>query len=287
MKWEFGLCTGFYYYPDKSWPECLAHIADLGFVRHVQFYPNPPTDDVARLKKLLHDLGLNPESWHYGDSFDAQDESQIRPRVEWAARGIDTCEEIGIQLLLLHGGLPAHYCARRGPYALLVAAVREVAAYARARGVRVMFENVHPEFGAEKLAQLARDTNPEVVGVCLDTGHANIFGLDPCQEVLAAGEHLWGLHLHDNYGATAEDFFACDRHLAPGEGNVDWRLFMANLEKVDYQGVLMLELSQSEQHRAGAITRETVGKPGAVLSYEARSELLVKGRTMLCSMTSA
>lgn len=279
MEAEFGLCTGMYFYPEQSWENALRRIADLGSVRYVQFYPDPPRDDPEAFRKLLDKLGLVPESWHYGHSFDVADERELDERVKWCKEGIDICARMGIQILLLHARSPGHLGKAFGPYELLVEAVKRCAEHAKNRGIRLMFENVHPDFGAGEIARLARDTDPEVVGVCLDTGHANVFGVDACAEVLRAGEHLFGLHVHDNIGLVNGDFFQSDRHLAPGEGNIDWTTFVRNLEKVGYRGLLMLELTHVVESRKGQMTRETVGKLDicTFLSIEERKELIECG----------
>ena len=43
------------------------------------------------------------------------------------------------------------------------------------------------------------------------------------------------LHVQDNHGEKK------DEHLLPGDGTVDWKLFLETLHKIGYKGELVLE----------------------------------------------
>ena len=71
--------------------------------------------------------------------------------------------------------------------------------------------------------------------VCLDTGHAAVYGHSPAEMVRMIGrDYLATLHVHDNDGA-------CDRHWRPGEGVVDWAAFGRALGEIGFEGVVNLE----------------------------------------------
>jgi len=73
------------------------------------------------------------------------------------------------------------------------------------------------------------------VGVCLDTGHANVSG-DIYSVTHKLGQHLRMIHAHDNHGSG-------DEHLAPGSGDIDWHRFLTELDQTGFRGGLILELA--------------------------------------------
>ena len=73
------------------------------------------------------------------------------------------------------------------------------------------------------------------VGVCLDTGHANVLGYGLPDAVRKIGRRLLMLHVHDNDGGS-------DQHAAPFAGCIEWPGFAAALDEVGYGGTLNLEV---------------------------------------------
>lgn len=70
---------------------------------------------------------------------------------------------------------------------------------------------------------------------CLDTGHANMLGVDIVDFINKLSSKLKVLHLHDNYGGD-------DLHLPPLYGNIDWISMKQALDNVGYDGVYSMEL---------------------------------------------
>ena len=112
-------------------------------------------------------------------------------------------------------------------------------------GVRICLENM--PFVGQGLARpketlaLVRALDSRYCGVCLDTGHAAIFGISPADAVRAIGkEHLLALHIHDNDGNR-------DLHLLPGEGVIDWEAFSSALHEIGFSGVFSLETEVSKK----------------------------------------
>ena len=75
----------------------------------------------------------------------------------------------------------------------------------------------------------------EVFGLCLDTGHLNLVGLDPVEYIHKLGKRIKVLHIHDNNGGPG------DQHLAPFTGTVDFQAIMEALAAVGYEGELSFE----------------------------------------------
>jgi sugar phosphate isomerase/epimerase len=77
--------------------------------------------------------------------------------------------------------------------------------------------------------------------ICLDTGHAAVFGLSPAEAVRQIGrDYLACLHVHDNDGVH-------DRHWEPYRGVVEWADFSSALHEIGFKGALSLETNVSKK----------------------------------------
>lgn len=85
------------------------------------------------------------------------------------------------------------------------------------------------------LDNLNTQAGKEVFGLCLDTGHLNLVGLDPVPFIQKLGKRIKVLHIHDNNGGPD------DQHLAPYTGTVDFDAIMKTLAEVGYDGNLSFE----------------------------------------------
>jgi len=86
-----------------------------------------------------------------------------------------------------------------------------------------------------EMISLVDSLDHPLVGVCWDTGHANVQGLDQPAAIRALGSRLKALHIHENNGIE-------DQHLAPYFGKIDWPAFMTALAEINYTGDFALEL---------------------------------------------
>jgi inosose dehydratase len=129
----------------------------------------------------------------------------------------------------------------------------EVARYARERGLVTAF---HPHAATyverpEEIARLMRDTDPTLVGLCLDTGHVAYGGGDPAEIARAHAQRVRHVHLKDLRAEVRADALA--RHLdfrdavgldvfAPlGEGSLDLRGTLKTLVAAGFEGWLIVE----------------------------------------------
>jgi sugar phosphate isomerase/epimerase len=72
------------------------------------------------------------------------------------------------------------------------------------------------------------------VGVCLDFGHAHMDG-DLLDAIETVSGHLITTHVHDNRGHA-------DEHLLPFEGTIDWAAALTAVQKIGYEGTLLVEV---------------------------------------------
>lgn len=73
------------------------------------------------------------------------------------------------------------------------------------------------------------------VGICWDTGHAELSKIDQSLALHTIGRRLVALHIDDNDGVK-------DRHWAPLRGNINWVDVMRALHEIRFSGPFNLEL---------------------------------------------
>ena len=108
-------------------------------------------------------------------------------------------------------------------------------------GLRIACENLMVRGTPRPLCRMEQlrafvDPYPATVGICLDTGHAVVNGLNPASEARAAGDRLIATHLQDTDGID-------DRHWVPGAGRINWDELVSTLHEIDYTGNWTFELS--------------------------------------------
>jgi inosose dehydratase len=127
----------------------------------------------------------------------------------------------------------------------LIDAVFQVARRMRRRyGVAAVF---HPHAGtyvefADEVERLLGDTDPEAVGLCLDTGHAFYAGGDPAEWCRRWADRVSHVHLKDvralrrDSGSTFERAVGDGVFCPLGEGDVDLAAAAGALEAIGYDG---------------------------------------------------
>ncbi len=120
-------------------------------------------------------------------------------------------------------------------------------------GLRTVFHHHgagYVETPAE-VAQLLAQTDPALLGLCLDTGHYRLGGGDPLAALAQHGDRVWHVHFKDYHPAVAEqarvegwDYFRAVRagvFCELGQGAVDFAAFKAALEARGYDGWIVVE----------------------------------------------
>jgi sugar phosphate isomerase/epimerase len=108
--------------------------------------------------------------------------------------------------------------------------------YALERGCVFCIENGSETAEAlERLVGTVHELDHAGVGICLDIGHAQIWGYsDPPRAIRACGAAIRACHVHDNLGDS-------DAHLVAGEGIVPWGAALSALADTGYRGPLVIE----------------------------------------------
>jgi sugar phosphate isomerase/epimerase len=205
---------------------------------------------VRDLRQAAESLGIRVHCLHarFGDGADlgSLDETARREAVRVHRRTLEVAGELGARHVVVHPGHELASGAEARPHLLQTRrSVAELEEAARAAGTRLAVENMPrrlvegvlhqwPGMTYAELALALGDSDPDVVGFCLDTGHAYLAGVDLPALIESFGARLHGIHLHDNRG---ED----DNHLLPGLGVIDWPPVLSALRRIGYALPITIE----------------------------------------------
>ena len=154
-------------------------------------------------------------------------------------RALETAEQIPFRNLVVHlGERNDEWSPRSLEYALI--ALEYLDAFARPLGVRPLLENLTGDpTTPEHLMEILAIGHEDLVGVCLDLGHAHITVGIPAA-IATLGARIAQVHAHDNHGVK-------DEHLFPGDGAIDWPATAAALNALPAPPAVVLELSSKHQ----------------------------------------
>jgi sugar phosphate isomerase/epimerase len=256
MKRPFGISTHLYH-ADRLGRDHLLEIGSHGFEAIEVFatrthfdYHNPAA--VADLQQWLAEAGLvlhsvhapiaeSLEGTHWGPPLTlASSDPDARARaLSEAEHALHIARRIPFSALVVHLGIPRtqHPSATDNSREGARRSVEALQEQAHALGVRIALEVIPNELSrAGSLVHFVEQVvEAPNVGICLDFGHAHLDG-DVSDALETVSEHLITTHVHDNRGRT-------DDHLIPFDGTIDWPAALTGLQKVGYDGAMMLELA--------------------------------------------
>lgn len=247
-----------------SYCQTLKHCADAGFkyinlsIEKFEEYEEQLQSDswrngVEKIKNCIDELGLEIVQTHaYGNSNLYAPGADWKDRMQKTIRSIEVSGALGVKNMVMHMQLAPDFTKEK-----FFEENRKVALYYKPyfeeNGVNLLIEN-----GPRKIFKKSRFTkNPEdtemlwgfysgqnmrefldwlnlpFVQACWDTGHANMNG-NQYDEIMALGDKLKALHVHDNYGEF-------DQHFVPFFGNTNFDELMHALIDVKYKGAFAFE----------------------------------------------
>ena len=168
-------------------------------------------------------------------------------------RSMRTAAILSVPWVVFHPGTtPGHFDAahRRDLLAANVAFVHRMLDADPTGRVGIALEDCHDgtptenrprkQFGAipVELVDLVDAVGGPRVGVCWDTGHGHVQGLDQPAALRLLGHRVKVTHVHDNHARA-------DQHLLPFTGTINWPEFTAALDDIAYTGPISLEVHNS------------------------------------------
>jgi sugar phosphate isomerase/epimerase len=255
-KRKFGVSTHLYH-GQRLGRDHLIEIAAYGFEAVELFatrthfdYHNPAA--TADLQEWLADAGLElhgihaPVSesfvggrWGPALSLASVDRDRRAQAVGEAERALHIARRIPVGVFVMHLGVPRAQQPAPGDNNRDAArrSVEELQPIAEPLGVRLAVEVIPNDLSrVGSLVHFVEEDLDDVdAGICLDFGHAHMDG-DLVDAIETVSGHLIATHVHDNRGRA-------DEHLVPFDGTIDWPGVMTAVQKVGYDGTLLLELA--------------------------------------------
>lgn len=228
-------------------------------------YHNAST--VADLRGWLAETGVVLRSVHapIGESFTngrwsgplnlaSSDPAQRQHALDEALAALQIARQVSFAVLVVHAGVPRNQQQASGENSREAArrSIDALAAAALPLGVRVAIEVIPNELSkAGPLVHFVETVLDDgETGICLDFGHAHLDG-DVVDAIETVSEHLIATHVHDNRGRN-------DDHLLPFDGTIEWPSALTAMQKVGYDGPVVLEVA------ASGGTKELLAKAKAV-----------------------
>lgn len=174
-----------------------------------------------------------------------------------APKSMEICAFFGCPYIVVHGFKLARFLGTEEmEWQETKKFIDFIAPMAKRLGITICIENLYNNIGlhiiegpccdARKIAlridRINEKYGAEVLGFCLDTGHANLIGMDFEDFITTLGSRLKVLHIHDNDGTA-------DLHQIPftftrnreNVSSTDWDGFIRGLQAVQFEGVLSFE----------------------------------------------
>jgi sugar phosphate isomerase/epimerase len=234
--------TSDYVQSDGNPEPYLRRIAEAGFT-HVHWCHRWNGDhrytgeEISDIKKWLKRYELQLLNLHatqgkkkYWVSFD---EAQREAGVKLVKNRIKMTARLGGQVAIIH--IPTTEPLDRRPARMtqIRKSLDTLESFTRNHGVRLALENMDCD-DFEMLETLLVEYDPGYLGLCFDSGHANLGG--PGMEKLdQLKSRLIALHLHDNDGVS-------DQHKIPFTGSVNWPELARAIATSAYQACVNLEV---------------------------------------------
>jgi len=200
----------------------------------------------AKIRRLLSQAGLELASvclgtfWRY--SF-ADPDASVRERAQRFTRdAIAWCAELGAGVILVPITPGAEGEDQATARSAWIEELRKAAPHAQEKKVRLAVENVGRGSGrtADALLEIVAAVDSPYVRVYYDFGNGLMLGGDPVAEIERLGERIVQVHAKDPKGEYM------------GEGQVEMAAVKAALERVGYDGYLVLETPPTDDPVAAA-----------------------------------
>ncbi len=174
-----------------------------------------------------------------------------------APRSMELCAFLECPYIVVHGFKLARFLGSEDEeWKQTERFLDSVAPMAKEMGITICMENLYDSVGghlvegpccdawkaAERIDRMNDRYHGEVLGFCLDTGHANLVGIDFERFITILDNRLKVLHIHDNDGIA-------DLHQIPftfartreNRSSTDWDGFVNGLRRIKFDQVLSFE----------------------------------------------
>lgn len=208
-----------------------------------------PDERLEDIRKFCEDNGITLWQMHAPLDLDVASQVQerrnkdIRTAVDW----IGYASILKIPNLVIHpgGALGARSKEEESfIFDLNCEAFSYLAEVAKSNNVNLCIENMQEKQGRDPrrfgafitdINELIKTIGASYIGICFDTSHANVTGLDPEIAIEQCADKLLATHISDNDGSS-------DQHKIPFNGNIDWFKVVSSLKSIGYKAAFNLEI---------------------------------------------
>ena len=248
--------------PIAAFDNCFSTLGSAGFERvdinfwgvskeDCWFFRDGWEDTVLKIGELAAKAGLSIHQTHANSYHGKQWDDPAYPLHDFhtasTLRAIKATSLVGGKWIVIHPmNLP--HDPLYNPKKAKEAAIAKLEPYineAKKCGIGIAVENMVDFRGNRRrycggdiyeLIDLVDTINDESVGICFDTGHANIDGVEPAAAIYEIGKRLKATHINDNHASVA------DEHLLPCFGIIDWQKTVKALKDIGYDGDFAYEV---------------------------------------------
>ena len=225
--------------------ECGYEAVDIYLKRVIGLSDSELDKWISDMQSTIAECGVSVSQCHL--YFGGVDKDSLEDYESKVAKSMAIADRMGIEWGVIHG---IDYCEILGvsleeSIRLNVELFKRLQDKVRPKTLGLAFENImRCEFAsADVLVAICEEASRYgKVGVCWDTGHANLSeGVDQGESIRRLGKWLKCLHIHDNHGRF-------DEHILPMMGVIDWKSIMSALRDIGYERDFVYESAQPTKH---------------------------------------
>jgi L-ribulose-5-phosphate 3-epimerase len=175
-------------------------------------------------------------SGHWANPLSSPEEDVRQKGMQNIRDSVDTAVAVGATVVLVVPAVINDTQLYRDGYEISLRSMRELAPYARERGIRLGVENVWNRFllTPREMRQYLDDVDAPNVGLYFDCGNILNYGY-PQTWIREMGDRIIKIHVKD-FDASTRQF----RHLL--QGSVNWKEVRLALREIGYDDYLTVEL---------------------------------------------
>lgn len=244
---------------DKPYNEALKAIASHGKFPFVMWHHEMRSDyiyspeEIAQINNDIHRFGLKVNDVHASRGSKkyniwSTDEAQRKSSLVLAENRLILASKLGGKNIVLHIPQAPDKLSQSQQHQQFMDSARrtldDLEPLSRSTGVNISLENhSYPGYvNMETIEHILPDYDPEVVGLCLDTGHAVQFPED-LDRVMVFGDRLTALHLNNNDGGSV------DQHRLLYSGVLDVTKAAQVVATSSYDGPISMEVGRRHHPR--------------------------------------
>ena len=206
---------------------------------------------IKEVCKLINDSGMTVHQYHSAHALSAASESLRSEQVNRIKDTIDLAAELNAASLVIHIGGRHDMCKGITDQAIFDANTRslvELAEHAKNTPVKIAIENLMTDVYRQgcrisELKDLIKAADSDRIGICLDTGHANVDGLDVSEAIRECGSLLIATHVQET--CPGNDLHALPFSLRRVKSTMNWFEIFRTFRETQYPFPLIGECANN------------------------------------------